>query len=72
MILKVNFVFGYLVEHNVILWWLGTLKIVVGPNIYNPTKPACEVRIAPTYKHIVSPSPFQCRNLNTTPHDQHY
>jgi len=30
------------------------------------------VRIAPTYKHIVRPSPIQCGTLNTPPHDQHY
>jgi hypothetical protein len=47
---------------------------VVGPNTkpHNLTKPACEVMIAPTYKHIVRPSHIRCGTLNTPPHDQHY
>ena len=36
------------------------------------TKLACEMRIAPTYKHIVRPSSIRCETLNTPPHDQHY
>jgi len=35
-------------------------------------KPACEVRIASTYKHIVRASPIQCGTFNTPSHDQHY
>ncbi|RHN62455.1 hypothetical protein MtrunA17_Chr4g0047601 [Medicago truncatula] len=38
--------------------------------LHNPTKPTCEVRIAPTYKHLFRPSPIQCGTLNTPPHAQ--
>ena len=53
----------FLYHQNSLKSWLGLTQ---------PTKPACEVRIAPTYKHIVRPCPVRCGTLNTHPHDQHY
>jgi superfamily II helicase len=47
------------------------LRIWVGPKL-NPTKLACKVRIASTYKAMFRPSHIQCGYLNNVYRFQHH